>query len=231
MFGDGSVRFISSTINPQTLRALATAQGQEAIADPDFDGGAFAVQTQPSGKTGAVPSLPMAEAPRPAAKAEAKAAEPAATQTAPMPAEKPAEKSAPVAPASTPPPTPTPGGDRARLSLGVVIETGDVQPVRFRREGGPGELVVGLQDSRFADALQWFLLAGWLLAAWIWRRAPGPRRAIALVLGLAVPIGLSGLIPLAWTPLLDGLLLGVFTLGVLNRRAGQGAAGRRDLFG
>ncbi len=106
-------------------------------------------------------------------------------------------------------------GERARLSLRVGLETDGEEPIRFRREGGPGELVIGLQDSTFARTLQWLIVAAVLLAAWIGRRAPGSRRAIAVVVGLAVPIGLSGLVPLAWTPLLDGLLLGALAAGCL----------------
>ena len=55
--------------------------------------------------------------------------------------------------------------------------------------------MIGLQDRTFAHTLRWLLVAAALLAAWIWRRAPGSRRAIAVVVGLAVPIGLSGLVP------------------------------------
>ncbi len=59
------------------------------------------------------------------------------------------------------------------------------------------------------------IVAACLLAAWLRRRAPGPRRAIGVIVGMAAPIGLSGLIPLAWTPLLDGLLLGALAAGCL----------------
>ena len=38
---------------------------------------------------------------------------------------------------------------------------------------------------------------------------------MAVAAGLAVPIGLSGLVPLAWTPLVDGLLLGAVAAGCL----------------
>ena len=69
-------------------------------------------------------------------------------------------------------------------------------------------MVLGLQDSASANALEWFIVAAALLAAWIGRRVPVAWRAIAVVAGLTAPIGLAGLVPLAWTPLLDGLLLG-----------------------
>ena len=49
------------------------------------------------------------------------------------------------------------------------------------------------------------LLPAALLAAWIWRRGSAARRAMTVVLGLAIPLGLSGLVPLAWTPALDGI--------------------------
>ena len=42
LFADGSVRFLSSTMDPRTLRHLATAQGQEPIEDAVLDGGAVA---------------------------------------------------------------------------------------------------------------------------------------------------------------------------------------------
>jgi hypothetical protein len=106
-------------------------------------------------------------------------------------------------------------GQRATLSLSVALETHGGQAIRFRREGGPGELVLALQDRSFADTLQWLMVAAALLAAWIWRSAPGPRRAMAIVAGLALPVGLSGLVPLAGSPLLDGLLLGTLAASCL----------------
>ena len=102
-----------------------------------------------------------------------------------------------------------------RLSLGVTLDALGPQAISFRHDGGLGELVLGLQDQTFASTLQWFIAAAVLLAAWIGRRVAPARQAIAVVVGLAAPIGLSGLVPLAWTPLLDGLLLGAAAAGCL----------------
>ncbi|MFO7908356.1 MAG: DUF1559 domain-containing protein, partial [Pirellulaceae bacterium] len=106
-------------------------------------------------------------------------------------------------------------GERARLSLRVGLETHGEQAVQFQRPGGSGELVLELQDGLFARTLRWFIVAVGLLAAWIWRHASGSRRGIAAVVGLAAPIGLSGLVPLAWAPVLDGVLLGTLAAGFL----------------
>lgn len=103
---------------------------------------------------------------------------------------------------------PGPGGERASLSLRVGLETGGEKAVRFHRAGGSGELVLQVQEKLFVRTLRWFFVTLGLLAAWISRRATGSRHAVAVVVGLALPIGLSGLVPLAWTPILDGVMLG-----------------------
>ena len=117
----------------------------------------------------------------------------------------------------TPPPGPSPKvsrqppvqrGERALLSLRVDLETAGGRPIRFRREGGAGELILRLRDRSHALTLRWLVVAAVLLAAWVWRRAPRSQRGTASVLGLVVPIGLSGLVPPVFVPALDGLLLG-----------------------
>ncbi len=209
---DGSVRFLSSNTDVRTLRHLATAQGMEEIVDEDFD----AYGTPPSGAEATVPSpgaVPEAEPAPPEEEASEAEAEEAAAEAGPG-------AGPPAAGKAKPPPQaprrPVGGrGDRARLSLRVALETHGAPAVRLRREGGPGELVLGVQDRASAHMLQRLLVAGALLGAWVGRRAPWPRRAMAVVVGLALPLGLSGLVPLAWTPLLDGLLLGALAAGCL----------------
>ena len=213
LFADASVRYLSSTIDPQTLRHLATAQGLERI-EQEYADGEIAAAKGPA-------TAPAAASPAPAAKpesslkaAEENVAEEKKAEEVKRPAHPPATKPAKPSPQVSPPPRPA-GGERASLSLGVALETRGGQAIRFRHEGGAGELVLGLQDRAFAETLQWLFVAAALLAAWMWRRMPGSRRASAVVLGLAVPIGLSGLVPLAWTPLLDGVLLGAVAAGSL----------------
>ena len=196
LLADGSVRFLASTIDLQTLRHLATAQGADLIADPDF---------APSGARAAPADAPTGDAPAPMPEAyeeRAKSAAPAARED--------------WAAAAPPPAQPVvKRGQRGRLSLRVAIETQGKRPIRFRHEGGAGELVLEVQDQSFARTLQWLLAAAGMLAAWAWRRAPGARRAMAVVAGLAAPVGLAGLVPLAWSPLVDGVLLGALAAACL----------------
>ncbi len=243
VLADGSVRSVSTGINPQLLRALATAQGGESVSDFHDD---FETRRRPAAAAfesldefpSAEAEAPMDDAAAPEATEEgAEMAEPglqpgmeqvpeaAPTDAAPRePAQTLVEEKPPV---EVPPQPPSKGGERARLSLSVALEAPSGQVVRFRREGGPGELILGLQDRMFSYMLQAVMIAAALLAAWVWRRVPGPRRAVTVVLGLALPIGLSGLVPLAWTPLLDGLLLGtlasaflwMFRQAILNLKA------------
>ncbi len=188
---DGSVRFISSAISAKTLRELATAQGgevhemNEAPAEDAF-------------QSAAAPESEPASAIAPAKPAAAKIAAPPLTTPGDKPSQSPSQPRASA-------------GEQARLSLRVALDKPEGRMVSFQREsalGEPGELVLRLQDRTSTHGLQWLLVAAALLAAWISRHASAPRRAMAVVVGVAVPIGLSGLVPLAWTPLLDGLLLG-----------------------
>jgi len=201
-FADGSVQFVSSTTGSDTLRRVAIAQDGQNVK---LDGG----DEVAAGEAPAIDSeaAPLASKMEPVAPAEE---EEEFERPSPPPA---TTQDRPSARVSTQPPIQ--GGERARLSLRVALETHGGKSIQFRREGGHGELVLGLQDRTFARALQWFIVATALLVAWIWRRASGPRRAIAVVVGLTLPIGLSGLVPLAWTLLLDGLLLGALAAGVL----------------
>ena len=146
-------------------------------------------------------------------KADTKAEVATAAEAEPLgPApESPQEKPSSRAPAQSP----VPSGTGARLSLRVALETDGPEAIRFRRETGSGELVLGLQDRTFAFLLQCWMVAAAALAAWIGRRLSGPRQAMALVIALTLPVGLSGLVPLAWTPLLDGMLLGAVAAGCL----------------
>ena len=86
-----------------------------------------------------------------------------------------------------------PSSDRARLSLRIALETGEETMVPFRRDGGPGELVIGLQDRTLVHTLRWFLVSAAVLAAWMLRRASAFWRASAFMVGVALPIGLAGL--------------------------------------
>lgn len=197
LYADGSVQFLSSGTDLETLRRLATAQGMEPEAGRDAEPGAGAAPTAARG-----PSAEPAAAPA--------GQEEQAGPLGPPPTTPEAEPPSQVLQAPR-----MPRGERARLSLRVALETHGQRAIAFRREGGPGELVIGLQDRTFARTLQWLIVAAAALGAWIGRRARGSRRAIAVVAGLAVPLALSGLVPLAWTPLLDGLLLGALAAGFL----------------
>ena len=99
--------------------------------------------------------------------------------------------------------------------------------VPFRRDGSPGELVIGLQDRTLVHTLRWLLVRR--RCCWPGRCVERPSfwRASVFTVGVALPIGLAGLIPLAWTPLLDGTLIGVLAAGVLWLLPSVWAATRR----
>ena len=186
---DGSVRFLSSSIELQVLRGLATARGGESMANNGDEAKAARKAEQ---------IAPPEERP---------------STTKPSTAAKAAPAVAPKKPASEIPRMT--GAERARLSLRLALATGPEQPIGFRREGKPQELVIGLQDRTFANGLRWFIIAAALLTAWVVRRLPDTWRAMVFVAGLALPIGMAGLIPLAWTPMLDGVLVGTLVAGGL----------------
>ena len=177
LFGDASVHPVSEGTDPQLLRSLATASGNEPVNDFFCD------------SDEEVQSDLCAESPAP----ESMPAQAAAPQKSEYAAKPITPKDKPSFQA--PPQQRMQGGERARLSLRVALETDGGEAIRFRREGGPGQLVIGLQDRTFSLTLQWFMVAAALLAAWICRRLPGSKRASAVIVGLAVPIGLSGLVP------------------------------------
>jgi len=199
-FADGSVQFLSGTTDPQDLRRLAAAQDGQPVKLDSSDRAAS------DAGSGAAPPASRAEVPSSADEDKEEEAEghpPPTTAAQGEPSTR-IEQQPRIQ-----------RGERARLSLRVALDTHGAEAIRFRREGGPGELVLGLQDRAAAQTLQWVIVAAALLAAWILRCARGTRRTIAVVVGLAVPLGLSGLVPLAWTPLLDGLLLGALAAGCL----------------
>ncbi len=234
VFADGSVQFLSSTTDIQTLRKLATAQGREPMDAEEF-GGYGGYSKEYAGDllgTDEISKSPVDDQDelRRAGEAPAKATPPPAAGEKPAvaPAEEIVDGTSKTIDGEAIPVPPTasydtqlgtfsyePSTDRARLSLRVALETRRGQAIPFRREGGPGELVLQLQDRTFAHTLRWLLVAAALLAAWIVRRAPATWRAMIVAVGLALPIGLSGLVPLAWTPLLDGILLGALAAGFL----------------
>lgn len=226
LFADGSVQFITPNVDSQTLRRLAIAQDGQTVT---LDGYGSAPARPSSGGAGSEPVPPASslapQGPDQQEPAAAEAEEQAgkklnedvlADRPAPVPDDKPAEllPPEPAEPQPPPltaepaPPPPAPRGERARLSLLVALERPGGEALRFRREGGTGELVIGLQNRTSASVLQWLVVAALVLAAWTARQASRARRGIAVIVGLAVPMGLSGLCPPAWTPLLDGLLLG-----------------------
>ena len=186
---DGSVRMLSSNIDLQTLRGLATARGREALGQE----GREAEAANAAGQR-AVPQVkpPAAKATKEAKRARDVAQKEPAPETPPMR-----------------------GGERARLSLRLALATRPEQPISFRCEGEPQELVIELQDRTLASGLFWLIVATALMAAWILRRASETWRVMAFVAGLALPVGMAGLIPLAWTPLLDGVLVGTLVAGCL----------------
>ncbi|MBM4088106.1 MAG: DUF1559 domain-containing protein, partial [Planctomycetes bacterium] len=187
VFADGSVQFLSATTDVQSLRALATARGGEATRWQQDD----------------APAMPTPDEQR-EGPATAGHDEEVADARQPGPADRMSGGAARM-----------PSGDRASLSLRIALEMGDAAMVPFRRDGGPGELVIGLQDRTPVHALRWLLVSAAVLAAWIFHRAPARWRAPAFLVGLALPIGLAGLVPLAWTPLLDGAVIGVLAAGTL----------------
>ena len=199
LLADGSVTFLNSSIDTQTLRQMATAAEGKVIQLCDSLDDEPVAAKSPVAKSETVPAAQPAEE-------KEDAERPLSALTA-----------APVQP-SSPVVQQQPrisDGERARLSLGVALETPEGQAISFRREGGSGELVLGLQDRTFAHTVQWLMVAVALLVAWIWRRMSVSRRIIAVVVGLTLPIGLSGLVPLVWMPLLDGLLLGTLAAACL----------------
>lgn len=236
VFADGSVQSLDANANPQTLRYLATAQGRETISDPEFSSdsrGVVAESAMPPafgrgrGASSAVKKEePKAEASRQFVRQMPVANKPAGSAAVPQPVvvanalptqptATPATPTAADAPAMPTDQPRTAAGGRARLSLAMAIETQGRREVRFRHEGGSGELAIELQDSDSANALEWSIAAALLLIAWLARNAAGSRRATAVVIGVALPIGVAGLVPLACMPLLDGVLLGSLGAGCL----------------
>ncbi|MHB8952966.1 MAG: DUF1559 family PulG-like putative transporter [Pirellulaceae bacterium] len=187
VFADGSVQFLSATTDVQSLRSMATARGGEATPWQSQD---------------EAPSAPAPDAHREEQIVQQQDLAPATPQRIA------ADRTAGGAARQT-------SSDRARLSLRIALQTGEETMVRFRRDEGPGELVIGLQDRTLVHTLRWLLVSAIVLAAWPLRRAPAFWRAAAFVVGVALPGGLAGLVPLAWTPLLDGTLIGVLAAGVL----------------
>ncbi|MFW6106611.1 MAG: DUF1559 domain-containing protein [bacterium] len=194
---DGSVRFLNTNIDAWTLRSMATARGGEPIDHSDAGEQA-------------------ADLAAPAAGREARRSEPG-TEGGEQD-EDGRQPSAELQEGLTPQPpgeTRVPEGERARLSLRVGLETGGEEAVRFQRAGGSGKLICKLRDRSFARTLRWVIVALGLLGGWICRHASPSWRASAAVAGLAVPIGFSGLVPLAWTPVLDGVLLAALAATLL----------------
>lgn len=201
VFADGSVQFLSASTDATTLRRLATARGRDPVSDREWDSDSEYVTTaDPATVTGAL-SAGTTE--------EFRAADTPADADGTLSKQSPPSSDEPTA-------RPAPRrGDRGSLSLRVVLETRGDQEMRMRCEGDPGEMVLELQDTTFARTSKWFLFTAILLIAWLGRGLAGPRRGIAIVAGLGIPIAVSGLIPLAWTPLLDGILLGTLGAGTL----------------
>ncbi len=202
VLADGSVRFLSATTDVQSLRSLATARGGEVT-----------------------PSQLQDDAPAAPALDEQREEETTQRQDAAVPAAPPRVPADRAAGEARRPPS----SDRARLSLRIAMETGDETMVPFRRDGGPGELVIGLQDRTLVHTLRWLLVSAAALGAWMLRRASAFWRVSVFMVGVALPIGLAGLVPLAWTPLLDGLLMGTLTAGALWLLPSVWAATKRTL--
>ena len=191
-------------MNPQTLRHLATAQGMEPITDAEFAGesavpksavaGARPRPRRPAGRR-AVPAKTEREAKRLAGRAQLHCRR---SRRRKFPRRR------------------RPGwASERRLSLDVALETHAGQAIRFRREGGRGELVLGLQDSDVCSHPAMVIVAAAVAGRLDWATCARTTARDRRRAGLAVPIGLSGLVPLAWTPLLDGLLLGALAAGCL----------------
>jgi len=194
LFADGSVQHLEADTDPQKLRGLATAQGMERL----YEDGALAGEEAAEDADREVPASEHAAMEE---EAEPQAAESGRSQQEQL--------------SKGPPRRHPQRGERARLSLRIALDVPEGKPISFHRDGGPGELVLRLRDRNQALTLQWLIVAALLLAAWLWRHAPRNRRAIAFVLGIAVPMALSGLSPPVLVPVLDGLLLGTLAAGGL----------------
>jgi hypothetical protein len=100
-------------------------------------------------------------------------------------------------------------GPRGLLSLRIDVDRiGQVR--EFTGLSGDRELVIGLQDDRFATILAW--LTGTLLTAFGWSRRhwSGTAKVIATLSALLIATGLIGLVPVSMVFVLDGLLIGAF---------------------
>ena len=237
LLADGSVQWFSYHVQADVLRAAATAQAGDVVRVDASRAPTTAVPRTAPAEPAA--EMPADMAPPAADVADWDAEEPADELEMIEPDSEPAEGERPEPAPTVEPPeeelgveppepvaVPVTRGDRARLSLLVDLLPHGEPAFRFRRDGGAGEVVLGLQDRTFARCLQVLLVAAAVLVAWLTRWVAVPFRAIALVLGLALPIGLAGLLPLAWAPVWDGLLLGTcfaaglwIMTGLLSARA------------
>ncbi len=206
-YADGSVQFLSTDTDLQTLRALATARGLERPVQRQ--------DTVTTGTdTGEATVEPMDEQTMDEQTMDEQISVQVALAKESREAEIAFDESVATAKETTTP-TAMVRGDRARLSLRLELPTSGQRPVGLRRDGNPQKLVVELQDTALVDGLRWVFAALALLVAWLLRDANETRKAMAIIAGLVIPIAGVGLVPLAWTPLLDGVLLGTLAAGCL----------------
>jgi hypothetical protein len=100
------------------------------------------------------------------------------------------------------------GASLGRLSLTMALDTVGRRGVQFTREGGVGELILHVQDDTLARTLQWVVTIAIAFAAWLIRHRSRSARSALVTACFLFPLGLSGLLPLAWTLVLDGVFVG-----------------------
>ncbi|MBI3469676.1 MAG: DUF1559 domain-containing protein, partial [Planctomycetes bacterium] len=234
-FGDGTVRFIEQNVNPETFRSLATAHGGDIVDSDDFGepsvpvsgrkaksaagvpitapGAAALPEMTPSDEQGEdkremIQKLDQLQPESSAARAVPQPGRPAKMEAAPR------EQEGLVGAADYAVSKAGKGlvaeraADRGRLSLTLELDTHGWPGTVFTRQAGAGDLVLRLQDETFAVTLQWAVAAAIALVGWLLRQRSRTARAAWAAIWIGLPIGLSGLVPLAWTPALDGLFIG-----------------------
>ncbi len=226
VLADGSVQFLSSDTDLQTLRQMATARGLEPADESGAAGQPASEVAESAAHVDEMALLPAAE---PAADEAIQEKLSGQAQKPGKPATQPSQTRAHDVQKSRTKTPKLPRGERARLSLRLELDTHGEQPIGFQRDGKPKTLVVAFQDKTLAGGLRWFLIALALLIAWILRRISPTWRAIAIIAGLTLPVAAAGLVPLAWTPLLDGVLLGTLAAGCLWLLLRIFSAARADL--
>jgi hypothetical protein len=107
--------------------------------------------------------------------------------------------------------TPIQGAYRelARLSLTMNLDAAGRAAVGFTSKGRSArELIMHVQDDSLARGLQWVVIVAVAMLGWMMRTRAWSVRAGFVALCILVPVGLSGVLPLSWTLVLDALFIG-----------------------